>query len=217
MPRSSSRPLLLGHRGSRALKAIPENTFPSFDRALADGCDGFEFDVRLTGDRHAVICHDPKVKKLEIARTDINRLGALPQLHEVLARFSGAFLDIELKVPGIEQALLEGIRNHKPRRYVVSSFLPEVLQSMYQMDQTIPLGLICETQAQLQLWTDLPIQYVIPHRRLIRQKLISAVHDSGKKALAWTINGPKEMRRLAESGIDGIISDDTELLVRTLA
>ena len=56
-----SRPLLLGHRGARALKSIPENTIASFDRALADGCDGFEFDVRLTADEEPVVCHDPKV------------------------------------------------------------------------------------------------------------------------------------------------------------
>src|SRR5262245_42125058 len=49
------RPLLLGHRGARSLKSIPENTIPSFDRALADGCDGFEFDVRRSGDEEAVV------------------------------------------------------------------------------------------------------------------------------------------------------------------
>jgi glycerophosphoryl diester phosphodiesterase len=54
-----TRPLLLGHRGARGIRSIPENTIASFDRALADGCDGFEFDVRLTADGEAVICHDP--------------------------------------------------------------------------------------------------------------------------------------------------------------
>ena len=63
-----SRPLLLGHRGARALKSIPENTLASFDQALADGCDGFEFDVRLTADGTPAICHDPQSGSLEIAR-----------------------------------------------------------------------------------------------------------------------------------------------------
>ena len=44
------RPLLLGHRGARAEKSISENTLASFDLALAQGCDGFEFDVRLAAD-----------------------------------------------------------------------------------------------------------------------------------------------------------------------
>ena len=59
-----SRPLLLGHRGARGLKSIPENTLAAFDRALADGCDGFEFDVRLTADGQAVVHHDPKTGDL---------------------------------------------------------------------------------------------------------------------------------------------------------
>ena len=44
------------------LAAVPENTFASFDLALEHGCDGFEFDVRLTGCGRAVVCHDPKVE-----------------------------------------------------------------------------------------------------------------------------------------------------------
>ena len=47
MTASSTRPLLLGHRGAGAHKVIPENTPASFDQALADGCDGFEFDCEL--------------------------------------------------------------------------------------------------------------------------------------------------------------------------
>ncbi|MCU1303492.1 MAG: glycerophosphoryl diester phosphodiesterase, partial [Candidatus Sulfotelmatobacter sp.] len=53
----ANHPLLLGHRGVRAEKSIPENSLPSFDLALAQGCDGFEFDVRLSADGQAVICH----------------------------------------------------------------------------------------------------------------------------------------------------------------
>ena len=61
-------PLLLGHRGSRVSAGIPENTFASFDLALKHGCDGFEFDVRLTACGTAVVCHDPKVGGITVAR-----------------------------------------------------------------------------------------------------------------------------------------------------
>src|SRR5215475_7654265 len=98
------RPLLLGHRGARAIKSIPENTIASFDRALADGCDGFEFDVRLTADAKAVACHDPKFGRAEIARTTAEELPRLPRLEDVLARYQeSAYLDIELKVRGLEK------------------------------------------------------------------------------------------------------------------
>ena len=84
-----NRPLLLGHRGARSLKTIPENTLASFDRALADGCDGFEFDVRLTSDGAAVICHDPETEGVEIAHVSSQRpaqVAETPRRHSPLSR-----------------------------------------------------------------------------------------------------------------------------------
>ncbi len=43
------KPLLLGHRGAKSY--APENTIEAFELALQHGCDGFEFDVRLTRGR----------------------------------------------------------------------------------------------------------------------------------------------------------------------
>ena len=90
-PRTSPRPLLLGHRGARALKSIPENTLASFDRALADGCDGFEFDVRLSAGGTAVVCHDAQTGNFEIASASAEQLSALPQLRDVLARYQDSY------------------------------------------------------------------------------------------------------------------------------
>jgi len=113
-PAKSIRPLLLGHRGARAEKAIPENTLQSFELALAQGCDGFEFDVRLSADGQAVICHDAGVHGIEIAQSPAERL-ALPLLREVLTRYqSSAFLDIELKVPGLEKITADLLRDRTP-------------------------------------------------------------------------------------------------------
>src|SRR5271155_1928169 len=101
----ATRPLLLGHRGARAEKSIPENTLASFDLALAQGCDGFEFDVRLTVDGQAVICHDPVIHGLTITECSAQQLR-LPSLREVLIRYQNtAFLDIELKVSGLQTVI----------------------------------------------------------------------------------------------------------------
>lgn len=212
-----SRPLLLGHRGVRALKSIPENTLASFDQALADGCDGFEFDVRLTEDEEAVVCHDEKVAGFKLSRTPAKQIPQLPRLRDVLQRYRDSFLDIELKVKGLERITLDLFLRHKPRRgFVVSSFIPAVLKSLREEDATVPLGVICEFENQLRLWSELPVQYVIPHQKLVEPELIRKIKGAGKKALVWTVNDPTEMRRLAELGVDGIISDDTSLLCRTL-
>lgn len=214
----TNRPLLLGHRGARAVKSIPENTVASFDRALADGCDGFEFDVRLTADGEAVICHDPSFGNIEIARATTQQLPTLARLRDVLKRYqANAFLDIELKVRSVERITADLFLRHKPRRgFVVSSFLPGVLKTLHDEDATIPLGLICETKTQLRLWTELPVEYVIPHHDLAETELVRKVKGAGKKVIVWTVNDPAEMQRFAGLGVDGIISDDPSLLCGTL-
>jgi glycerophosphoryl diester phosphodiesterase len=212
-----NRPLLLGHRGTRRNK-IPENSFASFDQALADGCDGFEFDVRLTADGKAVVCHDPHNEGIEIASAAADDCAGLPKLDDVLARYhERAFLDIELKVSGLEQATVRLLGRTRPvRGFVVSSFLPEVLQRTHSEDSTLPLGLICESHAELLRWTHLPIEYVIPRHTLADEMLIQQLKAAGRKILVWTVNSPAKMQRLRDWGVDGIISDDTRLLAQTL-
>ncbi|PYX24791.1 MAG: hypothetical protein DMG82_07295 [Acidobacteria bacterium] len=211
---SMSRPFLLGHRGARSTRSIPENTLASFDLALEHGCDGFEFDVRQTGDGRCVICHDPKIHGVEIARAGAGDLSDLPVLEQVLARYRDrAFLNIEIKVPGIENAVSQCLRNHQPERgYVVSSFLPEVLLKLREFDADLPLGLICETKGQLAAWDRLPVQFVIPHSTLTDINVCDAVHAAGRKLFTWTVNRQEQMLRFKGMGVDGIISDDTEVL-----
>ncbi len=213
-----NRPLLLGHRGARAVKSIPENSIASFDRAMADGCDGFEFDVRLSRDGIPVVFHDEKLRLLKIAHNTGKNLKRLPRLPDVLARFkSSAFLDIELKVSGLESITAELLKQHRPERgYVVSSFQPEVLRTLYQIDPRIPLGLICEKPVQLLPWSELSVQYVMLYRKLAKGETIRQLKAAGKKVFVWTVNRADEMRSFADLAVDGIISDKTELLCRTL-
>ncbi len=145
-----AHPLLLGHRGARASRHIPENTMASFELCLEHGCDGFEFDVRRSQDGMAVICHDPTVGKLQIEHSSSKALG-LPALEQVLQQFSSrAFLDIELKVAGLEEQLIEALREYSPQKgYVVSSFLPEALAAVHQLDDTVPLGFIWDGKEKM--------------------------------------------------------------------
>ena len=212
------RLLLLGHRGARAEKSIPENSLASFDRALANGCDGFEFDLRLSADGQSVICHDATVQGIEVARCPARQLG-LPLLRDVLKRYqTTAFLDIELKVPGLETMTLNLLRAFTPRRgYVISSFLPEVLQTIYTVNANIPLGLICETRSQFRLWPSLPAMYVIAQHKLVQERAVHEINGAGRKLLVWTVNSVKDMKRFAAWKVDGIISDDTKRLATTLS
>ena len=212
-----TQPILLGHRGARASRHIPENTLASFELCLQHGCDGFEFDVRLSADGQAVICHDASIAGMKIATTASGRLP-LPTLEDVLKQFAGrALLDIELKVAGLEAQTLAELRKHPPQNgYVVSSFLPEVLATIHDLDPAIPLGFLCEKKSQLRGWPDRATEWVIPQCDLVDRELVEGVHGAARKVMVWTVNRAERMRDFATWGVDAIISDETELLVRTV-
>jgi glycerophosphoryl diester phosphodiesterase len=100
--------------------------------------------------------------------------------------------------------------------YVVSSFIPDVVMDLEARSSSVAIGIICETAAQLVRWRQLPVDYVIPHQSLVDQLLVQDIHDSGLRILVWTVNDTEAMLRLANWGVDGIISDETERLVHTL-
>jgi glycerophosphoryl diester phosphodiesterase len=212
------RPLLLGHRGARASHHIPENTLASFELCLQHGCDGFEFDVRRSADGQAVVCHDPVVRGAEIATTTSTVLG-LPTLGEVLHSFaSRAFLDIELKVSGLEQETIALLRKHPPQKgYVVSSFLPQVLVALHDIDATIPLGFICNKPAEMELWQKLPVDWAMPQAELVDSVLFAQLQAAGKKVMVWTVNREDQMHRFKDCGVDAIISDETEHAVQVVS
>ncbi|MGH9499006.1 MAG: glycerophosphodiester phosphodiesterase [Terriglobales bacterium] len=215
---SGCPPLLLGHRGTRVSDTAAENTLAAFDLALELGCNGFEFDVRRTACGTSVICHDEKVQGVKVAEAGCGQLQSVPRLDDVLGRYVGrAFLDIELKVPGLESDVLMALHEHPPEcGYVVSSFLPEVLLELRTRSATVTLGFICDRKKALDRWPELPVEYVIPKHTLVTARLVQAVHDAGKTMLTWTVNDKKKMQRLAKWEVDGIIADDPGLLARTL-
>jgi glycerophosphoryl diester phosphodiesterase len=116
-------PLVFGHRGGSRL--APENTLAAFDRAVAEGVDGLEMDVRLSRDGEVVVCHDPRLDRTcdvtgavaelmasELAQVDAGyrftpgdgshpfrgRGFSVPTLREVLARYPRQWFIIEMKV-----------------------------------------------------------------------------------------------------------------------
>ncbi|HEX8493617.1 MAG TPA: glycerophosphodiester phosphodiesterase family protein [Pyrinomonadaceae bacterium] len=78
--RSSSFPLIIGHRGASAI--APENTLCAFERALVDGADGIEFDVRLASDRVPVVIHDASLRRTGLRKGLIASLSS-SELKEV--------------------------------------------------------------------------------------------------------------------------------------
>jgi glycerophosphoryl diester phosphodiesterase len=216
-----SRLLLLGHRGARLY--APENTLAAFDLALEHGAHGFEFDVRRTRDGKTVLCHDRRVNRVSLRRHTLKQLqerGGFQEvagLEDALARYGHtAFLNIEVKVRGLEPLIVQTVRQAQLNHYFISSFLPDVVYKLHYLDRTLVLGTLAKTRWQLRRWPLLPVAYVVPHYSLLSQELVDTLHAAGKLVVTWTVNESAQMLRVAAMGVDGVISDDTRLLVETL-
>jgi glycerophosphoryl diester phosphodiesterase len=61
-----TRPLVFAHRGGA--DALPEHTLGAYLRAIEDGADGVECDVRLTRDGHLVCVHDRRLDRTSNGR-----------------------------------------------------------------------------------------------------------------------------------------------------
>lgn len=210
------RPLLLGHRGAR--NYAPENTLAAFDLCLEHGCDGFEFDVRLSSDLHPVIVHDPRLDEVVIADFAAERIFALhntiPQMWQVCERYApNAYLNIELKVVGLEEKVAELLETYPPQKgFMVASFLPEAIKAMHLAAPSVPLGYICRRKDLLRHWRKLPVTHVVLHYSLIAAPVVAELKQAGKQVFAWTVNSADQMLELAALEVDAIISDDTRLL-----
>lgn len=71
-------PLVFAHRGSSAV--LPEHTLGAYLRAIDEGADGLECDVRLTNDGHLVCLHDRRLERTSNGRGPVSE-HALEDLH----------------------------------------------------------------------------------------------------------------------------------------
>jgi len=68
------KPLIIAHRGASAL--APENTLAAFKKAIDDGAEGIEFDVRLSKDGAVVVFHDATLGRVSDRKNLVSSLSA---------------------------------------------------------------------------------------------------------------------------------------------
>jgi glycerophosphoryl diester phosphodiesterase len=221
---------LYGHRGARAL--MPENTIPSFARALQDGANALETDVHLTADGEVVVIHDPDGKRVAgidrpIAACTLAEVrgwnASIPTLHELLDAFPKIRINVDIK-PDSAKALepvLKVIRSHRAEsRVTVASFHHAVMHAAAQSDYRGELSL---SQRAVLRCVVLPVRLLqryrlpghaiqIPTRvgrfQLDTPAFIERCHSLGLRVDYWVVNEAAEAKRLLDAGADGIITDD---------
>ena len=75
-----TRPLIVAHRGASA--CAPENSLAAFRRAIQDGAEGIEFDVRLASDGVPVVFHDETLERIAGQRKKVSAVVS-SQLAEI--------------------------------------------------------------------------------------------------------------------------------------
>ncbi len=213
--------LNIGHRGAAE---IAENTVPSFRKALEQGANGIELDVRKTADDKLVVVHPSVVEHRSVQTSTYEEIRRLPDdlevplLKDVLKKFGKKiFLDIEFKTPGFEKEAVELIQKYgNPANTMISAFDTDTLNKVYELSPDLQLGYIYNRTQDEESRHNAPIDYVIPQFKLASREIISEVHDEELKVMAWTVNDEPEMKRLLTLGVDGIITDYPAILAKVL-
>jgi glycerophosphoryl diester phosphodiesterase len=222
----------VGHKG--ADHVAPGNTIASFEAALECGVDMIEFDVLRLKDGRLVLAHDYE---------DGRRPDALT-LEEGLDHFAGEAygdvqLDVDLKLPGYEPEVVEGLVSRGlDERALISSHYLESLDRIGELapgirrgwsvpkvrrDYTksyvwaVPAyGLLQVLRARMPGQAARVIEAgraeaLMANRLLVTRRLVRAVHDAGGVLYVWTVDDAKQIARLEALGADAVITNDPRL------
>jgi glycerophosphoryl diester phosphodiesterase len=207
----------IGHGGASAL--APANTLASFDAALDVGVDMVEFDVRVGRG------------ELLLAHTILHaRAGRRVRLHDALAhlasrRFADVELNVDLKHPGCEAALLDELhRTCLLERTLISSQVSEVLDRVRARESRARLGIsiggrIARMSRRCRDWRAGALEGLAAHRwdavmaqhRLVDATLLEDVAEREGRLYAWTVNERHAIERLRGLGVHGIATADPRL------
>lgn len=110
MSDKNNLPLIIAHRGASAL--APENTLAAFRKAIADGAEGIEFDVRLSKDGEAVVFHDADLKRIggrdekvsDFSFEDLRKIDAGSWFNGVFPRYADEKFSGET-IPSLKEVL----------------------------------------------------------------------------------------------------------------
>jgi len=225
----------VGHKGADLI--APGNTFASFEAALEAGVDMIEFDVLPE--------HPDGSGELVLAHDHADAAGRTPHtLEEGLEHFRGEAygaidLDVDLKLPGYEERVVEALRRFGlDRRALISSMerpslrllrerhpqmrlgwsVPRLKRNPFERAHTaVPayLGLhvlrhTLPGQARRAIAAG-AVEAVMAHHRLVTPRLADAVRRAGGELFVWTVDDARRIAWLDGLGVTGVITNDPRL------
>ena len=223
----------VGHKG--ADHVAPGNTAASFEAALEHGVDMIEFDVLRTRDGRLVLAHD-------YADSEQRECLTLEQGLELFAgeAYAGVELDVDLKLPGYESEVVDGLARHGlTERSLVSTMYPESLDRLGELEPSLRRGWsvprVRRNYLKAPFYVRIPVlvlaawmrmrmpsmaakriraggcEAIMSHQVLVSARLVSAVHAAGGQLYVWTVDEAPRIRALEALGVDAVITNDPRL------
>lgn len=241
-PQPHRGPLVIAHRGNSS--AAPENTLAAIASAFELGADMVEVDVRLTRDGVPVLMHDETVERTtdgegRVGDLSLEQLRALdagswkdprftgervPKLAEAitLARSQRGRLLLDPKTDGLGAAVAEALR-------AASATTADVVLGSWNAAQArdlvehLPGALVLKTGRVPQ---ELPHDFFEQAKRRglggfevgknWSEEFSAMARAHQMPVYVYTVNDAPTLRRLIDAGVDGIETDEPELLLELL-
>jgi glycerophosphoryl diester phosphodiesterase len=229
---------VIGHRGAAAL--APENTWAGFDLALELGVDAIETDIQATADGVLVLIHDHTLDRTTngtgpVAETpwaamrkldagswfDARFAGArVPRLDETLARYGGrTHLALEIKAPGIEEEVLDAIRQHDLLAQVtVTSFDWDAVCRVKRAYPEVHMGWLSRDvdPETVERAVGVGLDQFCPPAAVVTRELVAEWKALGLEVRAWGVRNVGLMERAIEADVDGMTVDFPHMLLEAL-
>jgi len=224
--------LAFAHRGG--MSEAPENTLEAFQHAVDLGYTFLETDVHLTADGVLAAFHDvdlertcgiaSKIQDLtwnQLSEARVDGSHPIPRFIDLLEAFPDARINVDCKSDDALQPLISLLSERDCLdRICVGSFSDRRLRAVRKAFGTqvcTSLGPVETTR----LTTGAPTPQgafaaQVPPRagkvRVVTERFVARAHRRGLQVHVWTIDDPAEMERLLDLGVDGIMTDQPEVL-----
>lgn len=225
--------MCVAHRGWSG--RAPENTLAAFRLAMSEPyVQWAELDVQLSKDGVPVVIHDFTLKRTTNGKgkvkdytfAELQKLDAgswfgpeyagerIPSLDEVLGMTGGRLrLNIELKTegdmyPGMEQRVLDLVHQHHLQHDVcLTSFEPDAVREAKRLAPNVPAGLITGERSgdYVAVLQDLGADFLSIYYKRLTKEHAAKLSEHHIGMMAWTVDDPIQMRRLAEMHPDILI------------
>ncbi len=224
--------LVIGHRGASSAHP-PGNTIEAFRAALSLGADWVELDVRRTADGWLAVHHDAQLPGGHaIHATPFDALPAwVPSLEAALDACEGLGVNIEIKNhpdepdfdPTLEVVgrLLEVLEQSAtlPQQVLISAFHLPTVDRVRDLRPDLPTAhLVLEMSAsEIRAAAAGGHRAIHPWFTAITREKVEQAASAGLAVNTWTVDDPDEIRRLADLGVDGLVTNVPDVAVSVLS